>query len=187
MACPDCCCDIPENESKNHITWEYVEHAAQFLRGLERIHLTGGEPSLHPKFREWVPALRDLFKCKLLTVESNGYGFQKFPEVFTHFDVVYASLYSEATFAPGGSTYWRPSLDNAKKIKHLVEYYANRPGPVIYVGNVVHTPRHLRPGTKMCPRGTSENAAYADGPVPLLRGTWTRRQGWYSIVQRLEG
>jgi pyruvate-formate lyase-activating enzyme len=91
----------------------------QFFRGIERIHLTGGEPSLHPKFKEWAPKFRELFQCRDLTVESNGFGFQRFPEVFAHFDVVYASLYSEATFVPGGSNYWRSSLDNSQKIADL--------------------------------------------------------------------
>ena len=100
MKCPDCCCGIPMREpsKREFYDWAYFEKAASVFYGMHRIHLAGGEPTLHPQFSEFAPKFRELFGCEKLTIETNGWGFKRFPETFKVFDVIYASHYTENTF-----------------------------------------------------------------------------------------
>ena len=58
-ACPECCCNIPHRPAVHH-PWEYFEAAAKVIYGVERVHLSGGEPTYHPQFAEFVPDMRRL-------------------------------------------------------------------------------------------------------------------------------
>jgi len=155
MACPDCCCDIPNKprSEKNHVSWEYLETAAVHLRGIERINLTGGEPSLHPQFQDFVPRLKDLFGCRLLTIETNGYGFKRFPETYRSFDSIYCSHYTDKSFDG--------CPDNTDKIAFIKDYFSGA-GPEFIVGEIDFVPRSRR-GTKPCHRAFGTAVAYANG------------------------
>ena len=154
MKCPDCTASIPEvpRADRVHYSWEYFENAAKYFRGLDRIHCTGGEPTLHPDFMDLAAKFRDLFKCRLLTIESNCFGFKRFPDVFAHFDTIYASHYTAKSFDG--------CPDNSEAIAFLKERY---PGKVL-VGEINFVPKASR-GTKTCHRGYSETVAYARGLV----------------------
>lgn len=71
--CPDCCAGVGINRVLRHHPWEYFVEAAVWLKGINRIHITGGEPTMHPKFAEFAPRFRDLFGCQILTMVTNGY------------------------------------------------------------------------------------------------------------------
>lgn len=143
MACPDCHIDIPRRKDKQHYPWEYFEQAAKHLRGAFKvITLTGGEPTLHPKFREFAPRLRELFQPERLHVETNGFGFTRFPEVFSCFDEVACTIYQADSF-PG-------CPDNADKIAAYKAYHGEKSN--LITGKTVFVPRSLRPGKNPCAR-----------------------------------
>lgn len=152
--CPDCCCNIPNLRNKKHFDWNYLVESAKYFKGIFRINLTGGEPTLHHNFVELVPKLKDLFNCTLLTIESNGYNFKKFPQIFTYFDTVYASVYTEKTY-PG-------SISNEKDIEFLEEYLKGTKTKV-FSGDIVHIQKNVKPSGKICERGKSETVSYANG------------------------
>lgn len=153
MACPDCCCNITymKNSDKKFFGWDYLVNAAQYFFGMDRIHITGGEPTIHPKFQEFALKLKELFNCSRLTLETNGWGFKRFPEVFKSFDEIYVSHYTNSTF--------ENSPDNSEDID-FIKPYAKK----LIIGEVVHTPREKR-GTEKCSRGYSETVAYCNGKV----------------------
>lgn len=160
MKCPDCCCNITAmaNRDKKFFDWEYLENAAKYFYGLDRIHLTGGEPTLHPRFRDFVPKLKDLFGCNRLTIETNGFGFKKYSHLFGWFDEIYCSHYTADTF-PG-------CPDNTEEIVYLkdaLQILQNKNTKII-VGEIQHSSRENR-GTKICARGTSETLGYSNGKL----------------------
>lgn len=156
MRCPDCCCNITHlaKEEKSFFSWEYFVEAARWLRGIDRVHVTGGEPSMHPQFEELIPKFRELFGCRLLTTETNGLGFRKKLETFAHFDTVYCSHYTAKVFDG--------SPDNTADIAMAKTRFAV--SPEIIVGEVVHQPR-IKRGKRMCARGEAPAVAYCDGLI----------------------
>lgn len=158
MQCPDCCCNITykTKAEKSFYGWDYFVNAAQYFHSIDRIHLTGGEPTTHPKFTCYVPLLKDLFACNLLTLETNGTNFKRFPDIFKHFDKIYITHYTEDTF--------KDSPDNTEAIEFIKDYLIDSKVEII-VGNVIHTKRETRSGGNMCSRGYSETVAYCDGVI----------------------
>ena len=143
MACPDCVIDIPRWKNKQHYPWEYFEQAAQYLAGhFKCVTLAGGEPTLHPRFVEFAPKLRDLFRVERLHLETNGWGFDRFTDVFRCFDKIACSQYKDDSFAG--------CPDNAGKIAAYKARHGEKSNLV--TGKTVFVPRNLRPGTKPCAR-----------------------------------
>ncbi len=94
--CPDCCAGVGINRKLQHHPWEYFEHAAAYLRGIHRIHLTGGEPTMHPKFAEFVPRFRELFACEVLTMVTNGHKVAQYEDLIVeNFDYINFSDYED--------------------------------------------------------------------------------------------
>jgi organic radical activating enzyme len=152
--CPDCCCNIPEWNNKTNYDWAYLENSAKFFKGIRRINLSGGEPTLHPNFVEFAPKLKELFQCNVLTIESNGYGFKKFPEVFKYFDVIQVSHYTKDSYE--GST------DNTEDVEFIKDYLKGTNTSVL-IGEIVHISRERRSSGIICGRGESETVSYVDG------------------------
>lgn len=152
MRCPDCTASIPEvpRDNRTFYAMDYFERAAPYFHGIERLNLTGGEPTLHPQFPALAGAMRALFQCQKLTIESNGYGFRRFQDAFSHFDKVYPSHYTAASY-PG-------CPDNTDDIEFLRRLYPDK----VHANETVFTPKSTR-GTRMCFRGRSETVAYANG------------------------
>ena len=71
--CVDCCAGIGINRVLQHHSWSYFQRAAKHFYGIDRVNLTGGEPTAHPQFEEYVPGFKALFGCRLLTLSTNGY------------------------------------------------------------------------------------------------------------------
>lgn len=142
--CPDCCCGIGINRKLQHHPWEYFEHAAQFIHGIERLHVTGGEPTIHPQFAEFVPRLRDLFGCKTLTMQTDCFRTERYADTLAHFDHIYVSEYDERN---------RPAAALVQ-LNHPSTKWAGE-----------FTPRSQRGSGKPCARGFSETVAYADGKL----------------------
>lgn len=154
-ACPECCCDVPRIKEPWSASWLALEAAAEHIRGIERVQLTGGEPSMHPQFRMWVPEMRKLFDCKKLTVETNGFLFKRHPSLFSLFDEVLFTHYAPPEFAEdniGDFNFLQPFLRalGAKTILHCIP--------------ISHVSRERR-GAGTCARGSSETVAIYKGRV----------------------
>src|SRR6187397_352886 len=94
--CPNCCAGVGINRTLRHHPWHYFVEAARHLYGIERIHLTGGEPTMHPQFAEFVPKFRELFGCKILTMDTNGFLIAKYADVIVaNLDWVNATDYED--------------------------------------------------------------------------------------------
>jgi hypothetical protein len=79
---------------------EAIAATAMILGPVEIISLYGGEPSFHADFPRLAARVREIFEAKQITIQTNGYGFGKFPESFLNFDLVIVSAYTDRTY-PG--------------------------------------------------------------------------------------
>lgn len=92
--CPDCCCGIGINRELHHHDWSYFERAAAILYGIPRVNLTGGEPTIHPRFAEFVPRFKTLFGCQVLSMITDGAGVLRYwGTIAYHIDYVEFSDY----------------------------------------------------------------------------------------------
>jgi hypothetical protein len=172
MRCPDCCAGITAlpKSLKSFYSWEYIVESAKYFKGIRRINLTGGEPSVHPKFEEWVPKMKELFEIEVLSVWTNGTMFRKKPEVWQYFDEIHISNYTKDSFdgAP----------DNTEDIKFIKELY---PDKYISATPVIHESLSKR-GTKMCFRGYSDTVEFVDGYVyPCCAGSGLNTKVRYKL------
>lgn len=155
MKCPDCCAGITamKKHDRTFYDFDYILNSAKYFKGINRINLTGGEPSIHPKFGEWIPKFKELFECNVLSVWTNGTMFRKLPDVWQYFDEIHISNYTEDSF--------KGSPNNTHDIEYIKALYPNKK---INSTEVVHTPLSNR-GTKMCFRGYSDTIEFVDGFV----------------------
>jgi len=93
--CPECAANVPAIRHPEQYPLTYFQHAAEYFRGIEHVTITGGEPTLHPHFRELVPQLRNWFGCCSLTFETNGYQLDKYQDLFDYFDDILLSHYPD--------------------------------------------------------------------------------------------
>lgn len=103
MRCPNCSLSMNEVRSKGlgrHVDPVLIQRDAQLMQGLRRVHVTGGEPTMHPNFRSIIPLLREWFNCELLTIETNGFGYQKYRDLFRLFDRVFITHYVKDAIYP---------------------------------------------------------------------------------------
>lgn len=171
MKCPDCCCNITamKNSDKRFFSFEYFENAAKYFYGIERIHLTGGEPTMHPDFVKFAQSFKELFGCKRLTIETNGF-FIKHREheiyVLAHyFDEVYFSHYKKDMYPGCEDNLYL--INKLRMYKEMDNFVCNGNGAKlcdIIVGEIDHISREKR-GTKMCHRGYSETLGYSNGKL----------------------
>lgn len=94
MRCPDCCMNIPRIKGW-HLDLEEVERAGRLLHGIEHLYVTGGEPTMHPRFAEIVPRLRGLFGCQKMSLATNGFKVREYKELLPLFDEVLISHYED--------------------------------------------------------------------------------------------
>lgn len=126
------------------------------MKGIERIHITGGEPTIHPEFEFLSSRFREVFDCKLLTLETNALWLKKHVDtVIKYYDKVYISVYTPETY--------EGCPDNRKIISWFQDYCAKKNSTVeIITGIVDHIPLTKR-GNKICHRGLSETVQYTAG------------------------
>jgi len=137
-----------------HYPWNYFEELAKWTDGIERVDITGGEPTCHPQFAEFVPKFKALFGCKRLTLETNGFQARKYADALRCFDFIRLGRYPEN----GSEIDWL--------IKNFPAYQQNGSTCVeIHVAPDVrgHVPRLRRGGGGPCHLGYSEFALYTDG------------------------
>jgi hypothetical protein len=107
MNCPHCSIGIPylkETGQAKHATVEEIRRDAAFMQGLKRVHLTGGEPTMHPEFTFIATHVRSWFNCEYLTIETNGHYYRKYRDYFNMrslFDKVFITHYEKDAIYPG--------------------------------------------------------------------------------------
>lgn len=94
LRCPECCCRM-DTRTPEHYPWKYFEAVAPYIYGIDRVDVTGGEPTAHPQFGEFVPKFRQLFGCNRLTLETNGFQAQKYEIALRCFDLIRIGLYPD--------------------------------------------------------------------------------------------
>jgi MoaA/NifB/PqqE/SkfB family radical SAM enzyme len=155
--CKDCSLNIPYRMSlKNerpYMSIKNIKDSAKYLQGYS-INITGGEPTIHPKFTEIVPKLRGIFKPSILSIETNGYGFSKFPEIFKYFDVVHFTHYIKGT-------YFSETEDNTKDLEFMQKNYPEV--NIVEHGLKFHISRDTPILGNMCDKGTSATVSYING------------------------
>lgn len=149
--CPDCCCGIGINRGLQHHPWTYFERLAPFIYGIDRVHLTGGEPTMHPLFAEFVPRFKALFGCRVLSLQTDGARVPQHIEVIrAHIDEVHLTDYQ--TRRSDLAFYFL----QARAAVQLLTFEA---GPL----GAKFVPRARRGSGEPCERGLGGQVAYADG------------------------
>jgi hypothetical protein len=138
MKCPKCSVDVPgwkrDNEDKHASVWSIIRDA-KYMMGLRRVHITGGEPTLHPEFEEIAKNAKRWFRCKYLTLETNGFRVaEHMSTIAGNFDKVFITHYRKDAVYPG-------SPDNTE----IINTAAGRLGDkLINEPPVVHSLQHLK-------------------------------------------
>ncbi len=154
--CPSCCAGVGINRTLQHHDWAYFERAAKVIYGVERVHLSGGEPTFHPQFAEFVPKFKELFGCKRLSMVTDGWGVWKHYNVIVrHVDEVHFTRYGNRAASESSLQH----MESHGQIKLLV--FDAGPNMANF------TPRSQIGGGKPCHRAwwLSGQVAYADGKL----------------------
>lgn len=178
MRCPRCSISIPKHKAEKtarHATLAEMERDSVYLQGLRSIKLTGGEPTIHPKFREIVEMVRERFHPSYLAIETNGVFFNRYRTLFKSFDLVFITHYEKDAIYPG-------SPDNTKIIELAEKQLGSR---LIREVPVRHTTEHFLNLELKLP-GTIEgkNVASVENSVkPFTCSKWTKPglpSAWYN-------
>ena len=150
--CINCSYNIPNKKTK-HLSEKEIRAAAEHFKDCT-ITITGGEPTVHPRFTKLAPIFKDIFG-KQVSIETNGYGLTRFPELFGNFKTVHITNYTSGN-------YFKPEEDNSKDIDVFLRNY---PDVNVYVDKMTfHKPRNLK-GNRICSAGTSVTVSYMNGKV----------------------
>jgi hypothetical protein len=102
MLCPKCSVGVPKFRSEGrdkHASVRQIITAGDVMsrKGpLRRVHLTGGEPTVHPNFGTIALLVRSWFYAKYLTIETNGAELRAYSYLFREpsvFDRVFITHY----------------------------------------------------------------------------------------------
>lgn len=159
-ACPDCCYGI-------HIlhpnVWEIgldeLAKSAQLIGPMDRVVLTGGEPSFHRQFLEVAQVARQNFHCHTLAIETNAYAFKRQPEAWLIFDEIQVTHYRSDTYAK--------SPPNDDEITFMRGYLDGRGARTRLVVREIdpHFVRKVHANPVMCARGWNGYVTYFKGRV----------------------
>lgn len=161
--CPSCCSGVRAGKEGRDQTISSIAATAMILGPVEIISLYGGEPSFHADFVELADRVQEIFEAKQITIQTNGYGFDKFPQAFLHFDLIIVSAYTERTYAGCPS--------NAAEIEGFRRFLRGRgqEGKLV-VNDVVHLPDGptldgipLKDRGRPCYRQEMPTISYFDG------------------------
>ena len=160
--CPECSYGMHILHEAWDISWDELVFAARTLGNVGRINLTGGEPTMHPCFAEWSPKFKQLFAENQVSIETNGFGFKRFPEAFLHLDMIAPTLYRNGPSGPS----------NEEDIRFLEKYRdENKPELPIQSYEPVHVPRTLRREGRDCFRaGSGAIALFNNHLYPCCTG-----------------
>lgn len=97
LSCNFCCHATRENPNKRHMPLDSIKQLAEVVTPHEffAIKLSGGEPTLHPRFREIVMNLRKWFPAHFYTMASNGRLLLRHIDLLHQFDSIEVSHYPD--------------------------------------------------------------------------------------------
>lgn len=151
--CPNCSYGMQRHSDKRDICLDDLWRYSLYFREIEKVNVTGGEPSFHNDFPEICVSIRKMFPNQRVVIETNGFAFRKTPELFLNYDEVFVSEYGENTYTG--------CLSNADDIADFREFIQGRK-----TGFHIIRPVHLSGigGGKMCSRGR-ESCSFFNGLV----------------------
>lgn len=95
--CPECMAKKrPDTVGGDHIPLQELVWVGKTMGPIQKIEMTGGEPSLHPRFPEISEHIHEWFKCDDIMVLTNGYLFDDDDALplLLHYDRVYVTHYT---------------------------------------------------------------------------------------------
>lgn len=101
--CPEC----PAHEKGGaHVPVEELKWVGETIGPIDKIEVTGGEPSIHPDFAEISENIHKWFDCKDIMLLTNGGIFSKDDNLhlLLKWDRVYITHYTDAFVATHGTT-----------------------------------------------------------------------------------
>lgn len=108
MRCPKCSVGVPVYKGTpfaRHAELDEIKRDAKLMRPMRRVHLTGGEPTMHPHFSVIAMHAREWFEAMYLTLETNGAYYMKYRDLFSEetnpFDRVFITHYLKDAIYPG--------------------------------------------------------------------------------------
>lgn len=145
MRCPKCSLGMVEAKAMGtarHVPLDLIMEHAKILIAeapLRRVHLTGGEPTMHPNFDFIAEFCRRMFHYYVtyVTIETNGTGYMKYRDLFrsSHiFDKVFITAYVKDKIYPG-------NFDNTEIIELAKTDVNHR---LVVEPPVVHERQHLK-------------------------------------------
>jgi len=153
--CPDCCFGSGQRPAVHYPWPAYFQKVAEHVYGIERIRLTGGEPTLHPDFAQIAASCKTLFGCKTLEIETNGFRAREHAGVMGCFDLILVSLYGAEGIKGTGPG------DNSEVVDWITAHFNSS----VFDARFGFTPRSQRRSGLKCYRGDLDIAAYDDGKL----------------------
>lgn len=161
--CRECCCGMDWRKAE-HYPWEYFERLAPYVQGIYRVDVTGGEPTTHPQFREYVSNLRGLFNCRVLSLETNCFKIMDYPDTLRLFDFIRVGVYPENVAQLHWLRAHHPDVrvnNLANAIEHL-GVCVETADPIDENG---HVKRSRRGAGGMCNLESREHVLYSEGKL----------------------
>lgn len=138
MECPQCVYGMYWRNAK-HSSVEDIKAALPWFSGITRISLTGGEPTMHPRFMEIAHLVRQMLPGILLSVETNATLYPRFKPALELFDGIEATHYT--------ANAWPGCPDNSDKINALKSDF-----PKTRILEAKHRTMDDNRGSNMCGR-----------------------------------
>jgi len=95
LACPNCSQAVPLIKNKQTMSLSHIKNIAKLTDGhFDIIKISGGEPTMHPQFREITESLHSMFpKAKGFEMATNGFKLLEYKDIIHNFDWICLSNY----------------------------------------------------------------------------------------------
>lgn len=120
--CPECTAVEREGYSANPLSIEELQDVGRKIGYIEKIEITGGEPSFHPNFKFISENLHKWFNCKDIMLLTNGWLFKddNALPILLNYDRVYITHYT-SEFADWYKE--KPNTELVEKVRKYLEDY----------------------------------------------------------------
>lgn len=103
LGCPLCSQATPLQKNKKIISIEELENISRFIKPFEFyvVKISGGEPTLHPHFREICQSLKKMFPAHYYILATNGFKLEALRDclnVFNHIDLSHYPGLNDAVY-----------------------------------------------------------------------------------------
>lgn len=175
MTCPNCSYGMNWRDAK-HTPIDEIIGALKWFDGIDRISLTGGEPTAHPHFHQIARLVRQALPEMKLGLETNATLYPKFKESLPMFDSIDATHYTPDA--------WDGCPDNTAKIELLQKDY-----PRLRVLKAKHVTMENNRGSNPCGREArahwSHGLIYGCCAAPGVKGAIgiELQDGWHEKLK----